>query len=66
MPEEFFIIFKALLEVPKGVSLEDNLITDLLFKDPDFPGIYGAISNIDFFGLIVMFCLHNFIVIFFL
>jgi len=66
LPEEFFIIFKALLEVPKGVSLEDNLITDLLFKDPDFPGIYGAISNIDFFGLIVMFCLHNFIVIFFL
>ena len=46
--------------MPKGVSLEDNLITSLLFKEPDFPGIYGSISNIDFFGLIVIFSLHKF------
>jgi hypothetical protein len=38
---EFLIASKALFEVPKGVSFEDSLITDLLSKEPDFPGTYG-------------------------
>ena len=37
----FLITSKALLEVPKGVSFEDSLMTGLLFKEPDFPGTYG-------------------------
>tara|TARA_B100001996_G_scaffold371438_1_gene346792 strand:+ start:797 stop:1000 length:204 start_codon:yes stop_codon:yes gene_type:complete len=36
---EFFIASSALEDVPKGVSLEDNLITVSVFPIPDFPGI---------------------------
>jgi len=44
--------------VPKGVSLDESLIIDCLLPFPDFPGTYGAISKIEFFGLIVIIFLH--------
>tara|TARA_B110000014_G_scaffold228488_1_gene188879 strand:- start:946 stop:1065 length:120 start_codon:yes stop_codon:yes gene_type:complete len=38
LSSEFFIAFRALEDVPKGVSLDDNLITAFVPLIPDLPG----------------------------